>query len=362
VIRFRSESDPAPERIETLSDRTTAREALERMRENVHVLYQGDERGLRQLYAAIKKRSAKPPKPADPEVSLADLFHRDRARKSSEHRVLSRLLVELDGEYRLTLAHASDVAAACEAAWGPADGQPRLVPYRELLGIVGAYEWQRNGIEIEGVGRIHPHYGVFAPTRPSYVDLCREAAFEPGRTVVDVGTGTGVLACLFARRGAARVLAVDLDPRAVRCARENVERLGLRDRVHVVRADLFPDDSLAKGADLFVANPPWLPGVARTSIERAIFDPKSEFLERYLAGLAERLDDAGEGWLILSDLAERLGLRGKEEVVERARRHGLTLRWELSRPSSKAATDASADPISAARCSELVFLRCFGRS
>jgi hypothetical protein len=123
---------------------------------------------------------------------------------------------------------------------------------------------------------------------------------------------------------------------------------------------LFAEGAITWDIDVYVANPPWLPGVTRTPIERAIFDPKSEILERYLAGLSQRLGETAEGWLILSDLAERLGLRTNDEVEERARRHGLLLRWTRSCQSSTSPR-AGSDPISIARSEELVILRCFAR-
>jgi SAM-dependent methyltransferase len=357
-VRFRSESDPPPQRIALADDRTRAADALRILRERVHLLYRGDERCARQLLIALSRRSIRR-KAAREGVPTADLFHRQRAARLEEHRLLARLLVEVDGGYRLVLGHASDVAAACEAAWGPPDGSPRFVPLRELLGVIGAYEWRRRGIELEALGgRLHPHYGVFAPTRPVYVDLVAEAMGRlEGRSVLDVGTGTGVLGLLAARRGARQVIAIDADPRAVACARENVERLGAGDRMRVERGDLFPEAR----ADLVLFNPPWLPGVPRTPVERAIFDPGGALLERFLAGLGAHLEERGEGWLILSDLAERLGLRAPGLIEEIARRHGLELAWTRSRPwgAARTAPDDAADPVAAARREEMVLLRCF---
>ncbi len=270
--------------------------------------------------------------------------------------MLGGLLVELDAEYRLVLGHAAKVRDSCEAAWGLPDGEPSLVPLRELLGVIGAHEWQRRGIEIPGLGRIHPRYGVFAPTRPTYVELVAEAPAPEGKSVLDIGTGTGVLACLMAKRGARQVMAIDSDPRAVQCARENIARLGLDDRVRVKHGDLFAEVS----ADLYLFNPPWLPGTPRTPIEHGIFDPKSVLLGRYLSGLGKRLTPGAEGWLVLSDLGEQLGLRAPNEVDERAGQQGLRLAWKRSRPATTAPAEAD-DPISVARSREQVVLRCYVR-
>ena len=68
--------------------------------------------------------------------------------------------------------------------------------------------------------RIHPHYGVFSPLRGEYVDLVARTPMPRGSVAFDIGTGTGVLAAVLARRGGKRVIATDTDPRALACARE----------------------------------------------------------------------------------------------------------------------------------------------
>ena len=97
-----------------------------------------------------------------------------------------------------------------------------MASLRELLGLIGAYEWRRKGVEIPALGgdRIHPHYGVFSPVRGEYVDLVAQAPLPAGDTAFDIGVGTGVLSAVLARRGLARVIATDQDARALACARE----------------------------------------------------------------------------------------------------------------------------------------------
>src|SRR4029078_760480 len=141
---------------------------------------------------------------------------------------------------------------------------------------------------------IHPHFGVFAPIRREYVDLVSTALLpaECGSSSVafDIGTGTGGLAAGRARRGIERVVATELDPRALACARENVRQLGLSGRIDVVRADLFPQGLAA----LAICNPPWIPARPSSPMENAIYDPDGRMLRGFLKGLAEHLEPRGE--------------------------------------------------------------------
>ena len=220
---------------------------------------------------------------------------------------------------------------------------------RELLGLVGAHEWRWKGVPIPALdGRIHPHYGVFSPVRGEYVDLVAAAPLPAINLAFDIGTGTGVLAAVLARRGVQRVIGTDRDPRALACARDNIERLGLGKQVKVVAADLFPEGR----APLIVCNPPWLPGKVSAPIEGAVYDPDSRMLKGFLAGLKDHLTPNGEGWLILSDFAEHLGLRPRGEVLRLIEAAGLKLiQRHDTRPRHPKAMDTS-DPLHLARVAE----------
>jgi ribosomal protein L11 methyltransferase len=79
-----------------------------------------------------------------------------------------------------------------------------------------------------------------------------EERLHPGDAVLDVGTGSGILAIAAARLGAGAVLAVDLDPVAVRVAKENIERNGLSDRITAQEGDLLAGVQMQ--ANVVVAN------------------------------------------------------------------------------------------------------------
>ena len=149
-----------------------------------------------------------------------------------------------------------------------------------------------------------------------------------------------------------RIVATDQDPRALACARDNLARLGLVRQVGVVQADLFPPGS----APLIVCNPPWLPARPSAPLEHAIYDEDSRMLRGFLAGLAGHLAPQGEGWLILSDLAEHLGLRAPGELQALFDSAGLVvLGRETARPRHPKAADPG-DPLHAARAKEVTSL------
>jgi SAM-dependent methyltransferase len=283
---------------------------------------------------------------------MKEAFHLNRQAQARRARILGMLLIPVDADYRIPLRRAPDVRQACEEAYGP-PSEAFVVSLRELLALVGAHEWRKAGVEIPALGaRIHPHFGVFSPIRGEYIDLVAQAPLPSKTLAFDIGTGTGVLAAVLAKRGVVRVVATDLDQRALACAQENLRRLGLERQVELRQTDLFPEGL----AGLIVCNPPWLPGRPSSPIEAAIYDPDSRMLRGYLEKLAAHLDARGEGWLILSDFAEHLGLRTREELLSWIEAGGLRVIGRIdTRPKHGKATDTS-DPLHTARSAEVTSL------
>jgi SAM-dependent methyltransferase len=359
TARWRSEAGVAPpKRVQVVDDTLTADAAYRLASEGTGLLWRSDFHNARQLLQAMARRTdRKPRKAAAAPSSPLEAFHLHRQAQGQRSRLLGRLLIRLEGDYSIALPRAPNLREACTEAWGPADGHPSVASLRELLGLVGAHEWRRKGVEILALGpppanRIHPHYGVFSPVRGEYLDLVARAPLPSKQLAFDIGTGTGVLAAILARRGVQRVIATDQDPRALACARENLARLGLQDQVEVLQADLFPPGR----APLVVCNPPWLPARPSAPLEHAIYDEDSRMLRGFLAGLLEHLAPGGEGWLILSDLAEHLGLRTPDELPALIEASGLRVVDRKGvRPRHPKAGDTS-DPLHAARAKEVTSL------
>lgn len=357
--RWQSENAAPPPRRVVVADDTLSADAAWRLAcEGTAILWRGDFNNARQLLQAMGRRGVrkpakgKPAKGAKPAPSITEAFHLHRQAQAQRARTLGMLLIPVDDGYRIPLRRAPDLAAACGEAYGAAAG-PFVVSLRELLGLVGAHEWRKKGVAVPALGAsIHPHYGVFSPVRGEYLDLVAQAPLPATTLAFDIGTGSGVIAALLARRGVARVIATDQDPRALACAADNLGRLGLAGRVELLQADLFPPGR----APLIVCNPPWLPGKPSAAVEYAIYDPDSRMLRGFLAGLADHLEPGGEGWLILSDFAEHLGLRPPGALQALFDGAGLKVIDRLDiRPRHPRAADAD-DPLHAARAAELTSL------
>jgi methylase of polypeptide subunit release factors len=74
---------------------------------------------------------------------------------------------------------------------------------------------------------------------------------------------------VLARKGVRRIIATDQDQRALACAADNLQRLGVASQVTLQTADLFPEGK----APLIICNPPWLPARPSSAIEYAVYDP-----------------------------------------------------------------------------------------
>lgn len=365
TAQWRSESGAsAPRRVIAADDTLPADTAYRMACEGTGLLWTGDFQNARMLLQALMRRADRKPRKVAAKAAQkaaaatpAEAFHLHRQAQAQRARVLSSVLIVLEGDYTIALRRAPDLRQACTEAWGPASGNRVVASLRELLGLVGAHEWRKKGVEIPALGappgnRIHPHYGVFSPVRGEYVDLVAQAPLPSKTLAFDVGVGTGVLSAVLARRGVQRVVATDQDPRALACARENLQRLGLTGRVELQQQDLFPEGK----APLVVCNPPWLPARASSPIERAVYDEGSGMLRGFLAGLAAHLEPGGEGWLILSDLAEHLQLRTREQLLEWIAQGGLkVLGRQDVKPRHGKSADAS-DALHTARAAEVTSL------
>ena len=376
ACRWRSEKGtPPPKKLIIADDTLTADEAYRVACEGTGIIWRGDYQNAKQLLQAMSRRADKPSKKSvrnqksakkqqEGLIPLAkpmsEIFHKHRLTQSQRSRTLGMLLIQVNPDHSIPLRRAPDVSQACLAVYGKVT-EPYVMSLRDLLGFIGSLEWRKNGMALDAIkdlgdGRIHPHYGVFAPVRSEYIGLLEKAPLPASlikqSIAFDIGTGTGVLAAVLAKRGIQKIIATDQDERAIECAAENIEGLGIGKQVKLVQTNLFPDGQAA----LIVCNPPWVPARPSSPIEYAVYDPDSQMLKGFLTGLREHLLPDGEGWLILSDLAEHLGLRTRAELLEWIEAAGLSVLGRNDvRPTHAKALDKE-DPLYRARAAEVTSL------
>jgi methylase of polypeptide subunit release factors len=330
----------AHKKVVIADDTLTADDAYHLACEGTAILWKGDFQNARQLLQALVRRIDKPSKKskragkridksvdATPKKTAKDIFNQHRLAQSQRARILGMLLIQCNPDHTISLRRAPDFSQACTEAYG-AVTQSYVVSLRELLGVVSAHEWRKNGLPIlaDENGEpvfVHPHYGVFSPVRGEYIELVCNAplpeALDTDSMAFDIGVGTGVLSIIFAMRGIEKIVATDQDDRALACAKANITLLNLGSQIEIVKANLFPPGK----ASLIVCNPPWIPARPSSTLEHAVYDPESQMLKGFLAGLKDHLSPKGEAWLILSDLAEYLELRTRQELLSWIEAAGL---------------------------------------
>lgn len=337
---WHSESGVAkPQQIMLIDAHISADQAFHLASQGQFMLYQGDYHQAKQLLNAIAKRCQKKSSQAAPIDHNS--FHRHRMAQAQRARTLGRLLVPLQADWQIPLRRAPDVALACQQVL-PVCSQTRLLALRELLGLIAAYEWRKNGVWIEALdNKIYPHYGVYSPIRGEYLDLIAQAPLQNFTSAMDVGTGTGVIAAILAKRGIRHVIATDNHPRALACASQNIACLEDHHAraIQLIQCDLFAPEV---STDLIVCNPPWLPAKPSAPIEQAVYDEDSNMLQRFLAGATLHLNPQGEIWLIMSNLAELLMLRPPQALTEWIEKAGLRIVQKMDcQPRHAKANDAN---------------------
>lgn len=123
-----------------------------------------------------------------------------------------------------------------------------------------------------------------------------EAVCPPGAAVLDLGTGTGIGAIFAARRGA-RVVATDINPEAVRCARVNALVQHLEQQIETRTGDLFAPVA-GQRFDLILFNPPYYRGTPRDPGDQAWRSPDA--FDRFLGELPAHLTPNGRALVVLS--------------------------------------------------------------
>ncbi len=133
-------------------------------------------------------------------------------------------------------------------------------------------------------------------------DLIRTTPLVKHKTVLEIGTGTGLISLCCLTRGASRVVATDINPAAIANARYNARRLDVDDRLET---RLVPMDDAAayevidsdEKFDLILSNPPWENQAPQSIDEYAFYDEDFALMRSLLEGLSDHLTNDGKALL-----------------------------------------------------------------
>jgi len=189
---------------------------------------------------------------------------------------------------------------------------PRLPLFRRLIGKAMAWGYRLSGKDRYDNYRLERIQGIPILVTPSVFNpkIPRTGEFLASQLhadcvhadwdVLDLGTGSGVCA-LFAARHARRVVAVDINPAAIRCAAINAQLNQLDHKIELHHGDLFAPVHPQR-FDLVLFNPPFLVGSARDDRDRAW--RSNDIAGRFASGLAAHLKPGGSALLLLSSFGD----------------------------------------------------------
>ena len=164
---------------------------------------------------------------------------------------------------------------------------------------------------------------VYEPAEDSFL-FAENLDVKEGETVLDMGTGCGILGVLSAKK-ASLVLAVDVNPYALRCAKENAAFHDTRSKLSFLWGDLFAPLSEQAKFDVVLFNAPYLPTTESEGgflVERAWAGGVSgrEVIDRFIQQVPTHLRGDGRVLLLQSNLA------GVDETMKRFVLSGMTAR------------------------------------
>lgn len=168
---------------------------------------------------------------------------------------------------------------------------------------------------------LHVTEDVYEPAEDSFL-FAENLRVPKGHKVVDIGTGCGILGITVAAE-AREVLATDINPYAVRCARENAKLNGVAHKMSFVQGDLFAPIRFGERFSLILFNAPYLPSEETQEkcswLERAWSGGAGgrTVIDNFICGASGHLESNGVVFLMQSTLS------GVEDSLNEFQKHGL---------------------------------------
>jgi methylase of polypeptide subunit release factors len=183
-----------------------------------------------------------------------------------------------------------------------------LIPARRYNRILTDIKRATDGICLEALkSKLYIRPSVYVPFDKSVPAMLMQFAdLIKGKNVLDIGTGTGVIAILAAQMGAKSVSACDINKNAVECAKYNIRIAGFDNIVsEVIYSDLF--ENIKETYDVIIFNAPWVKGTPQNLYEIAIYDEDYALVNRLMEKAPEYLNPDGVILLQYSDISQKNG-------------------------------------------------------
>jgi release factor glutamine methyltransferase len=163
---------------------------------------------------------------------------------------------------------------------------------------------------------VYPNtFWPFTDSKP----LVKNFHVQSGESVLDVGTGSGVIAIFSCYQGAGKVVGVDINPAAIKSAKYNAKSHGFEKIMKVVKSNLF-DNLKGQKFDVITANIPFRDKFAHDIVARAQWDTDFQTNTRFFAEVGEHLNPNGRIYFIHSNFGET------ERVKKLAKEAGLSVK------------------------------------
>ncbi len=197
------------------------------------------------------------------------------------------------------------------------DSDAFMMRLSDFLGLNGAYQWYKKGIQYPVINHpVHPFYGVYFPTRFEHLSLFDRWLVEQKHieNAIDIGTGCGVLALIMSKYNIRHIKATDINYNAVFSTSMEVSRRGLSRQIEV-QVSHFTGNSQEQKYALIVFNPPWIPALTDSYIDKAVYYEPG-FFENFFTHIYNKMHKDSLLVILFSDFAHVAGISDVNPIIQ----------------------------------------------
>jgi len=162
----------------------------------------------------------------------------------------------------------------------------------------------KTGWRVEYMGKSFLCFpNVFIPTY-ELIPLFKNWKIKKGARLLDVGTGSGIIAIMAKYKGAGRVVAIDNNPAAIKTTKFNARLHGFEKTIKVIKSDLFDHLNRDEKFDVIVANLPWRNIYPKNIVEKAMWDKNLSVNKRFFKEVHQFLRPQGRIYFLQANFGE----------------------------------------------------------